>query len=66
LLERWIVYSIEALLMGINVYFIFRNLLGQVIFAAAAIISLIFFVFGLMKEHEPKISSRSWEDSWNL
>ncbi|MFP4116106.1 MAG: hypothetical protein ACLFTQ_02775 [Candidatus Aenigmatarchaeota archaeon] len=63
--EKWIVFSVHFLLMGLNIFFLLKNPLGYLILGIAALISIILFASGLIKDRKKKINIRSWEHSWD-
>lgn len=60
MLKRWIVYSILFLLIGLNTYFSLSNLLTKIFLIVMAVLSAIFFVFGIVKKRVLRIKHRSW------
>lgn len=50
MLKRWLVYSILSVVLGLNVYFILENLISLTLLVIMLALSVIFFVFGMIKK----------------
>lgn len=62
--EKMLVFSILTLLIGLEVYFVLTNLIGKLFLGGAAVVSVMFFLYGILKDKERQSHQiRSWSGS---
>ncbi len=61
MIEKILVFSLLIFLTGSNVYFMTQNILGLLFLGTCAVASVIFFVYGMMKDKRETRKIRSWQ-----
>lgn len=60
--EKMLFFSILSLLLGLNIYFVLTNILGLIFLSGAAVLSALFFLYGILKDKgRESRQKRGWD-----